>query len=65
MNDALKVIKNEQQKDGKWILKNSYNGKLWKDIEVKNEPSKWITLRALYVLKNCTNSDLIMKRVYM
>jgi len=51
MNDALKVIKNEQQQDGKWILKNSYNGKLWKDIEVKNEPSKWITLRALYVLK--------------
>lgn len=51
INDALKVIKNEQQQDGKWILKNSYNSKLWKDIEVKNGPSKWITLRALYVLK--------------
>ena len=52
MIDSIKLIEDTQQKDGTWTLKNSFNGKMWIDIEVKNKPSKWITLRALTVLKN-------------
>jgi hypothetical protein len=50
MDDALNFIIG-QRKDGKWYLKNTFNGKMWVDIEEKNKPSKWITLRALRVLK--------------
>jgi hypothetical protein len=32
-------------------MEHSFNGKMWIDIEEKGEPSKWITLRALRVLK--------------
>lgn len=51
MSAPLKIIEDSMQTDGKWLLKNSFNGKMWIDIEEKNKPSKWITLRALYVLE--------------
>jgi hypothetical protein len=51
MQDALNIIKETRQKDGRWLLKDSFNGKMWTDIEEKNKPSKWITLRASTVLK--------------
>lgn len=52
MQDAVDVILKAQQPDGKWLLKNTYNGKMWTDIEEKHKPSKWVTLRAMRVLKN-------------
>ena len=52
MSEAVRIIEEAQQKDGKWLLKDSFNGKMWIDIEEKNKPSKWITLRAMYVLRN-------------
>jgi hypothetical protein len=52
MRGAVDVVINAQQPDGKWLLKNTYNGKMWMDIEEKHRPSKWITLRAMRVLKN-------------
>ena len=52
MQEAIDVILNARQPDGKWLLKNTYNGKMYMDIEEKHKPSKWVTLRALYVLKN-------------
>lgn len=52
MNEAVELIKEARQPDGSWLLKDTFNGKMWIDIEEKNKPSKWVTLRALYVLKN-------------
>ncbi|MCW4048645.1 MAG: nitrogen fixation protein NifH [Candidatus Bathyarchaeota archaeon] len=51
MQPAIDIVLNTQQSDGKWLLKNSFNGKMWVDIEEKHKPGKWITLRALRVLK--------------
>jgi hypothetical protein len=51
MSPAIKIIQDAKQKNETWLLKNTYNGKMWIDIEEKNKPSKWITLRALRVLK--------------
>ena len=51
MHDAIVLVREAQQTDGKWLLKNTYNGKFTKDIEVKHKPSKWVTLRAMRVLK--------------
>jgi hypothetical protein len=41
----------KQDAQGRWKLENSLNGKMWADIEKRGKPSKWITLRALRVIK--------------
>ena len=48
---ALEWILGKQDAQGRWKLENSLNGKMWADIEAKGKPRKWITLRALRVLK--------------
>lgn len=40
-----------QDAQGRWKLENSLNGKMWVDIERRGKPSKWVTLRALRVIK--------------
>ena len=46
----LQVIHDKRTADGVWLLERTLNGKMWSDVEVKGQPSKWITLRALLVL---------------
>jgi len=48
---AIELVASKQDADGHWKLEYTYNGKTWVDIERKGEPSKWVTLRALRVLK--------------
>lgn len=48
---AVDLILNKQDDKGRWSMAYTYNGKTWVDIERKGEPSKWVTLRALRVLK--------------
>ncbi len=49
--NALQLILSKQDDQGRWKLENALNGKMWIDIEEKGKPSKWVTLRALRVLK--------------
>jgi hypothetical protein len=51
LRNAVDLIISMRKPDGRWLLKHSLNGKMWADIEAKGKPSKWITLRALRVLK--------------
>lgn len=51
LNTAIDLIVSKREADGRWLMKHSLNGKMWADIEVKGKPSKWVTLRALRVLK--------------
>ncbi|MCI0519406.1 MAG: nitrogen fixation protein NifH [Chloroflexi bacterium] len=53
LENALRFIKGKQDAQGHWKLENALSGKMWSDIEAKGKPSKWITLRALRVLKAC------------
>jgi hypothetical protein len=46
----LQVIRDKRTADGVWLLEKSLNGQMWVDVEVKGQPSKWITLFALMVL---------------
>jgi len=48
---AIELLLNKQDKQGRWTMTYTYNGKIWADVEQKGEPSKWVTLRALRVLK--------------
>ncbi len=51
MQPVVDLVLNTRQPDGTWLLENTYNGKMWVDIEEKGRPSKWITLRALRSLR--------------
>jgi hypothetical protein len=48
---ALNLVLHKQDSKGRWKLDYTYNGKTWVDVEEKGKPSKWVTLRALRVLK--------------
>ncbi|NIS79944.1 MAG: nitrogen fixation protein NifH [Anaerolineales bacterium] len=49
--NALNVIREKQDEQGRWALEYDYAGKTWVDFGVKRQPNKWVTLRALRVLK--------------
>ena len=51
LSEALDAVRAKQTVSGWWNLENTFNGKTTVDIEKKGAPSKWITLRALRVLK--------------
>jgi hypothetical protein len=51
MQEAVDLVVSKQDEQGRWKLENTFNGKFQVDIEQKGEPSKWITLRALRVIK--------------
>lgn len=51
MRPALDLVLSKQDKQGRWKLGYTYNGKTWAAVEEKGKPSKWVTLRALRVLK--------------
>jgi hypothetical protein len=48
---AKDLVLGKQHQQGRWKMEYTYNGKTWADIEEKGKPSKWVTLRALRVLK--------------
>ena len=49
--NALTVIRDRQDAQGRWALEYDYAGKTWVDFGAKKQPNKWVTLRALRVLK--------------
>jgi hypothetical protein len=51
MADLLKLIRDKQDDLGRWLLEYDYAGKTWGDYGAKKKPNKWVTLRALRVLK--------------
>ena len=49
--NALDLIQQKQDDQGRWKLEYEYTGKTWVDFGEKKQPNKWVTLRALRVLK--------------
>jgi hypothetical protein len=48
---ALDIIREKQDSLARWLLEYDYEGKTWVDFGAKKQPNKWVTLRALRVLK--------------
>jgi len=48
---ALEIIRGKADESGRWTLEYDYAGKTWIDVGAKKQPNKWVTLRALRVLK--------------
>ena len=51
MQEGLDLIISKQDENGKWNLEKTFNGRTIVSIERKGQPSKWITLNSLRVLK--------------
>ncbi len=49
LSNALDIIRNKRDEDGRWALENTYN--TWVDFGELKQPNKWVTLRALRVLR--------------
>jgi hypothetical protein len=58
LKGALDLVLKKQDAQGRWKMEYSYNGKMWADVEAKGRPSKWVTLRALRVLRRVAQSPL-------
>jgi hypothetical protein len=52
LRPAIEWLLSEQDTRGRWRNQSACSGKLWADIERPGSPSKWVTLRALQVLKS-------------
>jgi len=48
---ALNAVASQMDQGGRWTMGRSLNGKMLADVEAKGKPSKWVTVRALEVLK--------------
>jgi len=51
MEEAMEILRSKQTKEGRWKLENSFNGRMIKSIESKGAESKWVTFKALKVLR--------------
>jgi hypothetical protein len=51
LSHTLDLIRSKQDQNGRWALKYEYKGKTWVDFGKLKQPNKWVTLRALRVLK--------------
>jgi hypothetical protein len=49
--NAVALIRDKQDEQGRWFLEYDYAGKTWVEFGAKRQPNKWVTLRALRVLK--------------
>jgi hypothetical protein len=48
---SLALVAEKQDANGRWTLEYEYTGKTWADFGAKKVPNKWVTLRALRVLR--------------
>ena len=50
--EAIELVRSKQQADGRWLLDNTHRGDVHIEMEAATAPpSRWITLRALRVLR--------------
>ncbi len=52
LDNAMNIICEKQDSEGRWSLEYDYAGKTWIDFGKMKQPNKWVTLRALRVLKS-------------
>jgi len=59
MTDALEVLLQKQDSDGRWVLESTPTGRMHATLEQKGRPSKWITLHALKVIRRVQTRMLL------
>ncbi|MGD1995285.1 MAG: hypothetical protein PVH62_00780 [Anaerolineae bacterium] len=49
--EAVKWLEEHRRNDGRWNGRSPYRQRMWAPLEKSGRPSKWVTWKALYVLK--------------
>jgi hypothetical protein len=49
--NALDLVRHKQDEQGRWKMEYNYTGRTWVDFGAEKKPNKWVTLRALKVMK--------------
>lgn len=49
--NTMELIREKQDEQGRWLMEYDYTGKTWQSYGKPKTPNKWVTLRALRVLK--------------
>lgn len=57
LQKTIDYIVRKQDNQGRWKLEHDYNGKTWGNYGEKNQPNKWVTYRAIRVLKQIHSSE--------
>jgi len=57
IQEAFDLVLSKQDDKGRWTLESTFNGRFQVNIEVKSKPSKWVTLKALKMLKAQRTGD--------
>ena len=57
MEPALAWLKSKRGADGKWMLELTHKGNVHFDMEPVRQPSRFITLKALHILKHCAAAE--------
>jgi hypothetical protein len=52
--NALALVRGKQNPGGRWLMEYVYGSKTWGDFGRKDQPNKWVTLRALRALKRAS-----------
>jgi hypothetical protein len=50
--NALQLIREKQDPQGRWALEYDYADKTWLDFGPKGQPNPWVTIRALKILRS-------------
>lgn len=56
LEPAVAWLLAQRDRTGRWLNRNSYHGKLWAHFERQGAPGKFVTIRALRVLKAVANA---------
>lgn len=56
--NTLDLIKGKQDESGRWLLEFDYRSRMWLNYGSRGKPNKWVTLRALRVLKRAAQQKL-------
>jgi hypothetical protein len=56
LGNALKLVCDKQDEQGRWLLEYHYTGKTWVDFGEPKKPNPWVTLRALRALKTANGA---------
>jgi hypothetical protein len=48
---TIEWIRSKQNEDVRWMMEFDYTGKTWVNFGLKKKPNKWVTLRAMRLLK--------------
>lgn len=56
-DDALAALAGKRAPTGRWVLEHSPYGRMVASLESNGQPSKWVTLHALWALRNLTSSE--------